>query len=145
MRKWKHSIFSLVFGLANDIILWQTICLKHYKRRWCQQSSFFDRKKTFIEWEKIQNLIYFTKQLYSKMHKKLMIWMNQSCSENYASQIALSCNSLAAMRKSPMQLSHTTQLKSMKTLKLFTLKLLMLFITHWENDLSDQVSYFFQT
>ena len=74
-----------------------------------------------------------------------MIWMNQSCSENYAIQIALSCNSLAAMRKSLMQLSHTTQLKSMKTLKLFTLKLLMLFITHWENDLSDQVSYFFQT
>ena len=31
-HKWKHSTFSVVFALASDIIVWQIICLKHYKK-----------------------------------------------------------------------------------------------------------------
>ena len=45
----------------------------------------FWQQKPFKVYETIQILIYFTKQLVKKQ-KELMIWMNQSCPENDASQ-----------------------------------------------------------
>ena len=66
-RKWKHSTFSLIFALTNDITIFQNIC---ERRRFqllvgsvyvSRQRLAYLKGKAFTVWETIQILTYFTK------------------------------------------------------------------------------------
>ena len=50
-----------------------------------------------------------------------MIYLNQSCPENDASQITLSCSYLGVTGKGRMQFNHTNQLQLKNTLKYYLL------------------------